>query len=251
MILLRALLILLGLFLFAAGIRALLRWDRAVLERELFWILFAMAGFLLFCGAAMPMLLAHALLRWGCGLGIAFLLIFALTGLRIALYPLLAPKPEEAQTYLLVLGTPVLHNTPIPTLVSRAEAAALYLADHPGTIAVLSGGKGDGRTEAQTMRDLITAQGIAPSRLILENASTCTEENFLYAMPLLTKHGWKRGEPLIVVTSDFHLFRLRYYSAKVSCPNLRFLAAKTPAQVRFIWFFREIVLVFRYWLLRK
>ena len=115
--------------------------------------------------------------------------------------------PAEAA---IVLGAGVNGETPSLILQSRIERAADYLTKHPDTVAILSGGQGDGEriSEAECMRRRLTARDVGEDRLLLEDRSTSTAENFAFSKVLLQEHGIDPDTAVIaVVTSDFHCFR--------------------------------------------
>jgi uncharacterized SAM-binding protein YcdF (DUF218 family) len=62
--------------------------------------------------------------------------------------------------------------------------------------------KGEG--DADTAPRLLTALGVAPERLILENRSRNTHENAVFTKELVTP---KAGETWLLVTSAFHMPR--------------------------------------------
>ena len=111
---------------------------------------------------------------------------------------------------VIVLGAGVNGETPSLMLQSRINAATEYLNAHPDIPAVLSGGQGNGEniTEAECMRRQLTAMGIGESRLLLEERSTSTAENFAFSKELLRQAGIDPETAVVaVVTNDFHCFR--------------------------------------------
>lgn len=111
---------------------------------------------------------------------------------------------------VIVLGAGVNGETPSLVLQSRIDAAAAYLAAHPDVPAVLSGGQGAGEsiTEAEAMRRALTAMGVEKERLLLEDRSTSTAENFAFSRETLEAAGMDTDTAVIaVVTNDFHQFR--------------------------------------------
>lgn len=116
-------------------------------------------------------------------------------------------RPSDA---VIVLGAGVNGTVPSLALATRIDVAADYLEAHPDVPAILSGGQGPGEdiTEARAMYDALTKRGIEPGRLILEERSTSTAENFRYSGELLAESGMDMSESTIaVVTNDFHCFR--------------------------------------------
>lgn len=119
-------------------------------------------------------------------------------------------SPDQQADAVIVLGAGVNGRTPSLALRSRINAAEVYLTDYPDVPAVLSGGQGQGEniTEARAMYNVLTADGVNPDRLILEERSTSTAENFQYSKSLLQERGLDIGHARIaVVTNDFHIFR--------------------------------------------
>lgn len=111
---------------------------------------------------------------------------------------------------VIVLGAGVNGETPSLMLQSRINAAAEYLNAHPDIPAVLSGGQGNGENiaEAECMRRQLTAMGIGESRLLLEERSTSTAENFAFSKEVLRQAGIDPETAVVaVVTNDFHCFR--------------------------------------------
>lgn len=131
---------------------------------------------------------------------------------------------------VIVLGAGVNGTVPSLALSTRIDAAAEYLMAHPDVPAVLSGGQGPGEdvTEAQAMFTALTDKGIDPDRLILEEHSTSTMENFRYSKKLLEENGVDTANVAIaVVTNDFHAFRA-YLIARRAGLDVFVVPAKLP-----------------------
>lgn len=237
--------LILAALLLALMIYCRLRWDSGVQEWQVFAVWMALV--LLFgCWGALE-LLGFRFFRF---IGVpGSLLVFGLMAF-VEFFPTFgAEQARGDERFLLVLGAPVLEDKATPCLTSRGECAARWMAAHPQTIAVLSGGKGGVHTEAQMLAQCIAAQGIDLPRLVLENRSTTTDENFQFARPVLEALGWQQEEPLVVVTNRFHVFRLRHYAQNSGYSNIRFLTTPTPHPVRFLWSLREVIVVCRWWIL--
>lgn len=147
--------------------------------------------------------------RWILLFGLtAGVLVFAVTE-RSILNAAQSHSDEQADA-VIVLGAGVNGTTPSLALQSRIDAAEAYLTKYPEIPAVLSGGQGRGEdiTEARAMYRALVADGVNPDRLILEERSTNTVENFRYSRELLQKQGVDITHARIaVVTNDFHVFR--------------------------------------------
>ena len=116
-----------------------------------------------------------------------------------------AARPADA---VIVLGAGVNGTTPSLALQTRIDAAESYLKANPGIPAVLSGGQGPGEdiSEARAMFDALTARGIDPARLILEEQSGNTRQNLQNSLALLPDDYHKT---VAIVTNDFHMGRVR------------------------------------------
>lgn len=114
-------------------------------------------------------------------------------------------KGEPDLDYVIVLGAQVKKDRPSLALLHRIETAGEYLKENPDTIAILSGGQGtdEPRSEAECMAEGLLEMGIEEDRLILEDRSTDTVENFKYSLEYIDDSNAKIG----FITSNFHVFR--------------------------------------------
>lgn len=166
----------------------------------------------------LPLLGAGILLPWLWGGPLRWLLFFAAVCYAIAALAFTAtwavialganaPAPEDADV-LIVLGAGLRGNTPMLTLRNRMDAATAYLDASPRTVAILSGGKGEGETisEAAAMFTYLRAHGIPESRLIQEDRSESTEENFRFSGRIIQERFGENAK-IAFVTTDFHVYR--------------------------------------------
>ncbi len=143
---------------------------------------------------------------------LAAALLGGFTAGRIAAYS----SPAAVQTeYLIVLGCRVKGTQPGVYLKARLDKAREYLEKYPESKAILSGGQGSDEdiSEADCMFRYLTAAGIAPERLILEDASTSTMENFRNSIKVLNEQGVRLTQ-VTVVTNDFHEYRASKFAEK-------------------------------------
>lgn len=117
----------------------------------------------------------------------------------------------ENPQFLVILGAGLNGNQPSLTLQERLETGVTYLQVHQNIPVIVTGGQGPGETvsEAQAMRTYLLQRGISKERIILENRSQSTMENFLFTAKLLKEAKVVSPVRIIVVTSDFHLFRAK------------------------------------------
>jgi len=106
---------------------------------------------------------------------------------------------------IIVLGAQVKTSGPSTVLRYRLDTAYDYLAAHPNTTCIVSGGQNDNEptSEAAGMAAYLVGRGIDEDRIVLEDASTNTVENIRNSMALLDSTDRRVG----IVTNDFHVYR--------------------------------------------
>ena len=111
-----------------------------------------------------------------------------------------AAPPEDAP--VIVLGSMVQGDRPSADLRMRIETASAYLKQNPQVKCIASGGQGphENLTEALAIRKALTADGINPSRILMENTSDSTKKNFANSMKIAEANGL--GRRFAVVTDD-------------------------------------------------
>lgn len=196
----------------------------------------------LFLGLAALCFLWLALRRWSeislWGKACKWMFLVSLFAVGVALFTLetaviLSGRGDaltEPVDAVIVLGAGVNGERPSLTLQTRIDQAAEYLKAHPNVPAVLSGGQGPGEqiSEAEAMRRALTAQGIDGNRLLLEDQSTNTAENFQFSGELLRHHDMDPSSAVIgVVTNDFHLFRAEILASREGM-SVRGIPAELP-----------------------
>ena len=116
---------------------------------------------------------------------------------------------EIESDYLIILGAGVNGTAPSRSLRERLTAAEEYLKQHPDTIAILSGGKGNGEniSEAACMFNWLTEKGIPAEQLRMEDQATSTVENIRFSLDLIEAETGVRPTKCAVLSSSYHLFR--------------------------------------------
>jgi len=103
----------------------------------------------------------------------------------------------------------------------RFVEAAVLARRYPQAKIVVSGGVGtlllEGEGDADSAPRLLTALGVAPERLILEDKSRNTYENAVFTKALVTP---KPGETWLLVTSAFHMPRSKALFDKAGFPTV-------------------------------
>lgn len=111
------------------------------------------------------------------------------------------------EDYLLVLGCGVNGETPSSPLVSRLDTALKYCEKNTECKIIVSGGRGNGEdiTEAEAMRRYLVEHGIDNERIIKEDKSTSTTENFIFSNRMID--GGFGSYSVAFITNDFHVYR--------------------------------------------
>lgn len=175
---------------------------------------------------------------------VALLLVLALV-IGVFVYRASLGSPEISCDAIIVLGAGVNGEEPSLSLWERIQAAYDYLEAHPDCVAVLSGGQGDGEdiTEAACMFRELTALGIDPQRLILEEQAESTRENLTYSLALLEGY-----ETIGLVSSDYHLCRAGLMGKNLGLSPVGIPAHTTYPHLYVNYFLREIVGIWYYML---
>lgn len=157
------------------------------------------------------------------------IIIFIVVEGMIIMYP---KKSVEKSDYVLVLGAGIRGENLTTTLRDRLNAAIKYMdeTNFKGDI-IVSGGQGPGEsiTEAEAMRRYLVKEGINNDKIILENKSTNTFQNFKY-----TKEKIEDEEKIdivnadvTVITTDFHALRSSIIAKRNGYENIRFYSSNT------------------------
>ena len=119
--------------------------------------------------------------------------------------------------YIIIHGAGLRGEEPTPLLRGRIDKALeLWKAQGAHAILIPSGGQGSDEviSEAEAMARYLSSRGVPQDSILLEDRSTTTMENLLFAKHLLEARvlGAYR---CAFVTSDYHVFRTSLYASKV------------------------------------
>ena len=109
---------------------------------------------------------------------------------------------------VIVLGAGIRGEEPTETLAKRLDVALEYHKKNPHAVIVVSGGQGHNEdiTEALAMERYLVAAGVSADKIIKEERSTSTAENFAYSKELLDSH-FDGEYSVAFITNDFHIMR--------------------------------------------
>lgn len=146
--------------------------------------------------------------------------------------------------YMIILGAAVKHNTPSLTLQGRLEIAIEYLnRTDDDLFIVVSGGKGQDEniSEALAMKNYLVQRGVDQNKIIMEDKSTSTYENFKYSRSKIEEHSSKDIEKLKVkvVTTDFHALRSNILAKRNGYEDVTFYTSNSLIQFKPTYYTRE------------
>ena len=143
----------------------------------------------------------------------AWVLVPILTALMLVLSAALATfgrtdTATHREDAVVVLGAALKDGEATPALRSRLDVAVDYSVANPEAVIVVAGGLGPGETvtEARAMQRYLVAHGVAEDRILREDRSTNTSENFAYTKGLLEAR-FGTDYTTAFVTSDYHVLR--------------------------------------------
>ncbi|MBR3438486.1 MAG: YdcF family protein [Clostridia bacterium] len=138
--------------------------------------------------------------------------------------------------YLLILGGDIIGaDTPSPQLFERMKSAAVYLNEHTDVIAVPCGGcfrEHQKKSEVAIIADYLIKEGVEPDRILLEDNSTTTFENFKFGIPIIEKHAGKSADELRIafLSSSYHMHRAGIIARRSGIKNVLRVSAPTPGE---------------------
>ena len=138
---------------------------------------------------------------------------------------------------LLILGCRVRGDKAEETLMMRIEKAAEFLKENKNTLAVACGGivhKDQFKSEAQVICDELVKRGIDKERIIIEDKSKTTAQNFINAQKLVDLS----GRSVALLSSEFHLMRAAMIAKKCSL-YCNTVAAPSPKRLLLKNYIRE------------
>lgn len=165
---------------------------------------------LLLMGILFDVMIASKILLVAMWIVIAgYVLFFAfVVSLSILLHGFGKRETAREADALIVLGMGLKGEKMLSTLKLRLDGAVSYLKKYPSCKVILSGGKTKGARveESSAMSEYLVANGISGERIIQENRSVSTYENFLFSKRLIEEK-MGSGKSCLFMTSTFHVYR--------------------------------------------
>ena len=145
-------------------------------------------------------------------------------------------KYRDGCDYLLILGGDIIGaDTPSPQLLERMKEAAVYLKENTSCVIIPCGGcfrEGQKKSEAEIIAEYLIAEGIEKSRIILEDKSTTTFENFVFGTRIIKNHSGKRLDEVktAFLSSSYHIHRASVIAKACGIKNAGRVSCITPGK---------------------
>lgn len=151
---------------------------------------------------------------------------------------------------IIVLGAGLRGSRPSSTLKGRLNAAYEYHKENPDALIVVSGGQGHDEdiTEAEAMETYLVSLGVPKDKIVKEEKSTSTYENFVFSKKMLDAR-LESGYKIAYISNDYHVFRAGKIASDAGFENA------THAHSDTIWHsvlpgtLRECIGVMKYYIL--
>lgn len=162
-----------------------------------------------------------------------------------------SPKGDEQA--IIVLGAGLRGEEVSDVLQRRLLAALNEWKRNPRALIVVTGGQGPQELipEGAAMEKWLVMRGVPSDSILVEDKSTSTEENLLFAREVLKRRHISADVPVVVVTNAFHCYRARRYAEKVGFSRSRTLPASMGLNTVLPSYIREVFAVLYFWLFKR
>lgn len=156
-------------------------------------------------------------------------------------------EPAKAADYVIVLGAKVNGTKPSRILRQRLDAAIKYADQNDAAKIIVTGGRGSDEkiSEAESMRNYLVSKGIDEDRIIPETKAADTGENLEFSKTIIGD----TDKSIVVVTSDFHMYRALRIAEQTGFTCISGLPARTDAGLIPNYYVREAFGIIKYFVL--
>ncbi|MBO4819011.1 MAG: YdcF family protein [Firmicutes bacterium] len=149
--------------------------------------------------------------------------------------------PGENAKWVVILGAKVNDSGVSLEFGRRIDAAADFAKKHEGAIIVTTGGRGSDEpmSEGEAACERLLSLGIDKDRIVVEKKSDSTRENFEFAKDLMKERGYSEGDEIIIVSSEFHLYRAGKIAKAAGFEDISYIGVQGKAFLLPQYYFRE------------
>lgn len=153
---------------------------------------------------------------------------------------------------IIVLGAAVKDDLPSATLKARLDVAVEYHHQNPEAVIVVSGGQGPDEdvSEAVAMETYLISKGISKEKIIKEDTSTSTHQNFHNSKKILDGY-FNKHYTVAYVTNEYHIFRAGSVAKSVGFESTTHIHCSTRWYLIVPGTLRECMAIVKYWLLNN
>ena len=153
---------------------------------------------------------------------------------------------------VIILGAGLRGSRPSSTLKGRLIAAFEYHKENPDALIVVSGGQGhdENISEALAMEQYLVSLGVPNNKIIKEEESTSTYENFMFSRKILDAHLGKNYK-IAYISNDYHVFRAGRIASDAGFENTTHIHSDTLWHSVLPGVLRECIGVMKYFILGK
>ncbi|MBW4436592.1 MAG: YdcF family protein [Pleurocapsa minor GSE-CHR-MK-17-07R] len=172
-------------------------------------------------------------------IGLVWLAVVLVLGVVVIVYG--ETDNASPSDTIIVLGSGLRRdNQPGPSLTRRSRHAASLYAQGMAETIICTGGltAGRNRSEASGCAEVLMANGVPESAILLEERSRSTEENALFSHEIMRANGLTNA---IIVSDGYHLLRAQWIFTQEGIPVVTSPAVTPPIMTLFISTAREIL----------
>ncbi len=152
---------------------------------------------------------------------------------------------------IIVLGAGIHGETPSRILADRLNSAIEYHKKNPDSVIVVSGGQGHQESipEALAMERYLIAKGIPSDKIIKEDKSKSTYENFVNSKAILDST-FNSDYSVAFITNEYHVYRARGIAKSAGLQTTHYHSST-------LWYsvlpgtLRECLAVMKFWVFKN
>ena len=180
-----------------------------------------------------------SLLAFGLAVIVAFSTFLAIYGRN--------DNAEYNEETVIVLGCGIRGERVSVGLAKRLNKAYEYHLQNPEAVIIVSGGQGpqEDISEALAMKRYLINKGVPEDKIIMEDKSTSTIENFRFSHEIMKEKGFSDSS-VVFVTNGYHVYRAASY-AKAEGLTVKHLGTDIIWYTIPMNYMREMLAVLKMW----
>ena len=210
--------------------------------------------------------------------------VFMLIFVGVLVFLIIACHGDDvdcSEKYVIVLGAPIYKERTSDILAARITLAHEFMVKDQDCVAVVTGGNSltdkykdvlaeisgemgnetlsdeeseavsDFTSEAVVMGVVLQSwkdEPIAEERIFYETKAKNTVDNFKNSVKILQEEcGYDGSEPVVIITNNFHSYRVRGYAKMAGLTNFKVLVCHQSIPDSVVWYIREVPSTVLFW----